>query len=804
MEIVNTVPITIDFRKPSKIPMPQVHQYDTNEFEFTVLENGTPADLSTVDRIVANYRRPDKSVITREISALGNVITYQMGAEEMAQEGLGELNVQLFAADRRLSSMAMKVYVHQNLGAAFEGGEGLPLLQDLFVEVTGLVEDTQTSSTYALNQGDYALQAGDSVVTNWLSPVADYASVTAIASPELGDTVQTNDDGKVYRYDGAEWKYTQGYSATALANVNAQLAESTQKVTGMVRNFITPQYVEYFGSFNRFGLGTPSGVANYTGGNYVLSISGNAGDSFVTVQNGNITDAGATTRWACVIENSDGLFEVNQVTGTDGVSVVNLLEPLKESISNKRLGNLHDSSTGQHYTELGYFAYAQHFYKMNPRHTERKSYIARFKPDDISGKWMSNAFNAYNSSANMKNANLYYQKIGSKNYYANATANTHYVEWEQFLDGEKGYFESYIGMSRGTLLVEFFKDGVLSESRVIGSTVERIIFDYENVQLAKIKITAQGVAGDFSTAQVIYIGLTTWWKNEKFQSNQLINPDDKVVYIGDSWGEYHNKATTRELSRIMQADGGSPIVLDYSKGGHTSTYARTWFDEYVIKNNPDKVVIEYFTNDFNSINGTNVGTFTNPDGLQQDMNIASFAEYVYNMTYMIDKAVENGIQPIVIMPASAASESQALSAANYAVQLWLGKALSNENPSFKNATAEKVLTKILETIGTESLELLSKEINSASRKGVKSNSNVNLTGGYIHSFLNNGTQKAGIKHNGTMESPYFQAIPFTYAIGAASSNRGSIFIEEVGGADVLKVSVKQSDGSYIIKTIQLT
>jgi hypothetical protein len=161
MEIVNTVPITLDFRKPSKIPMPQVHQYDTNEFEFTVIENGTPADLSTVDRIVANYRRPDKSVITREILAVGNVITYPMGAEEMAVEGLGELNVQLFAADRRLSSMAMKIYVHQNLGAAFEGGKGLPLLQELFVEVAGLVEDTQSNSTYALNQGDYAKEQAD-------------------------------------------------------------------------------------------------------------------------------------------------------------------------------------------------------------------------------------------------------------------------------------------------------------------------------------------------------------------------------------------------------------------------------------------------------------------------------------------------------------------------------------------------------------------------------------------------------------------------------------------------------------------
>src|SRR5699024_11053887 len=129
-----------------------------------------------------------------------------------------------------------------------------------------------------------------------------------------------------------------------------------------------------------------------------------------------------------------------------------------------------------------------------------------------------------------------------------------------------------------------------------------VIFDYENVDLAKVKIIAQG-------SQAVRIGLTTWWRNEKFQDEQLIKPSDKVVYLGDSWGEFHNEATIRELERLMNVDSGKPIVLNYSKGGHTSTYARVWFDEYVIAKNPDKVIIEYFTNDFNSINGTDVGKF---------------------------------------------------------------------------------------------------------------------------------------------------------------------------------------------------
>jgi hypothetical protein len=80
----------------------------------------------------------------------------------------------------------------------------------------------------------------------------------------------------------------------------------------------------------------------------------------------------------------------------------------------------------------------------------------------------------------------------------------------------------------------------------------------------------------------------------------------------------------------------------------------------------DVVIIEYFTNDFNSLNGAVVlPTFTAPDGTQQDMNITSLIQYQKNIQFMIDKAIENGIQPIVVMPASTDSNSQSQTAANY-------------------------------------------------------------------------------------------------------------------------------------------
>jgi hypothetical protein len=601
-----------------------------------------------------------------------------------------------------------------------------------------------------------------------------------------------------------------------VSSLSSQLAQNTAQITSVKKNFLNPQFIEYFGSFNRFGLGVPTGIANYTGGNYVLTVSGNAGDSFVTVQSGNIANAGLTARWACVIENNNGLFDVNQVTGTDGISRVNLLEPLKANITSKRLGNLHDADLGQHYTELGYFAFAQHIYNMKTRHVERNSYVAQFKPTDTSGSWVSgtNAFLMYNLSANMKDANKYFNKIGSSYFNMSANDNADYVEWEQILGGQKGYIESYIGVSRNTATIQFYKDGVLAETRQIGATADRVIFEYEGVQKGKIRIIANGPFN--SDTQDIYIGLTTWWINGKFQYDKLINPSDKVIYIGDSWGVNQNQATTRELTRLMQADGGTPTVLNYSRGGHSSDYAKEGFIQYVVNNKPDKVIIEYFTNDFNSIGGTNLGTFTATDGTQKDMNIASLSEYTQNIQWMIDKAIENGIQPIIIMPASPNTDTQAQTFANNSVQIWLGLSTTNQNPTFKSViidttTTSTVTSKDSSGVGIGTLPLVSKEINSASRKGIMSDTNTGapITGGDIHGFYNNGTQKASVKFDGTFYGKQVQMIPITNYndIPLNATGRGTIYyVDEsvnYGGGDAYYVVIKDNTGAYVRKKLSL-
>lgn len=761
----------------------------TARFQFNIKNNGNIMPLNDVEGEIVLLMTGDSKFVdtARVVDAEKGIMEYILTDEQLTHFG--------------------NVFAELNL--KYKDGSKIGGLEwDFSIERSKLDQVIEPSKEYyvaTFEELEKDIHDRATAIEEVIDQLEDGVTESVVVQVE---TAKTDSTGQAHANIDSRIKAEVGKIETKQGDFTAALAEISQQVGNggeLNKHFLVPQYIEYFGSFSRFGLGVPSGLSKYTGGNYVLTVSGNAGDTFVTVESGTIADAGG--RWPCVIENNDGIFDLNQVVSIDGAKI-NLLEPLKKSISSKRLGNLHDADQGQHYTELGYFAFAQHLYSMNPRHTERNQYIAQFKPDDTTGNWASNAWFGYAQSHNMKHANGYYRKIGGISAFMNATNNTHYVEWEQRLDKEKGYFESYIGASDGALIIEFYKDGALAEVKNLTATTNRIIFNYENVNVAKVRIKATGTQG-------VYIGLTTWWKNEQFQKDKLIDPNDKVVYIGDSWGEFHNKATTRELKRLMTADGGNPTVLDYSKGGHTTDYAKAWFQQYVIDNKPNKVIIEYFTNDFNSIGGTNVGTFLAPDGTQKDMSIAGLNEYINNIIEMVNLAIENNIQPIIIMPASTNSESQTAKSSNYAVQLWLGKGLNNENPSFKTLATNKAITNLVEslasaTTGEGVLRLLSKEINSSVRKGVISDSNVNLTNGDIHGYYNNGIRKAGIRHDGTIDAKQvkLQIATNRFLVPEGEEGRGILYLVDAsvsyGGEDEFIVVKKQADGTYKRKKLQLT
>lgn len=90
----------------------------------------------------------------------------------------------------------------------------------------------QTQGDYAKSQGDYAKSVADQNKTIWKAPVANFAAIaTTYPSPSLGWTVMTLDDGKIYRYDGTTWQFTQQYNSTALNNLSNELSKQNQQST---------------------------------------------------------------------------------------------------------------------------------------------------------------------------------------------------------------------------------------------------------------------------------------------------------------------------------------------------------------------------------------------------------------------------------------------------------------------------------------------------------------------------------------------------------------------------------------------
>lgn len=76
--------------------------------------------------------------------------------------------------------------------------------------------------------------------TNWLTAVNTYANIaTTYPSPSQGDTVQTLDDSKIYRYEDGQWMFTQQYSASALTDVQNKI-ENLKKVR-TVQEFIATE-----------------------------------------------------------------------------------------------------------------------------------------------------------------------------------------------------------------------------------------------------------------------------------------------------------------------------------------------------------------------------------------------------------------------------------------------------------------------------------------------------------------------------------------------------------------------------------
>jgi hypothetical protein len=149
--------ITLDLRKKTVYQMPRFIQHDTNILEIIIMDNGVDADLNNIGKIVVNYERPDKKVISRLlIKNESNKVEYKLGLEENEFAGLAEIQIQFFSIDNqeRISTARFNVLLSPSIGTdkIYENNGELSLLQELFVEVESIKQSAENEDARIENE----------------------------------------------------------------------------------------------------------------------------------------------------------------------------------------------------------------------------------------------------------------------------------------------------------------------------------------------------------------------------------------------------------------------------------------------------------------------------------------------------------------------------------------------------------------------------------------------------------------------------------------------------------------------------
>lgn len=543
------------------------------------------------------------------------------------------------------------------------------------------------------------------------------------------------DENKQYVFDGTKWIEFGAANLDGLTPIKDEVNNVQHAVNQL---FTRPLYIETLTSFGKYGTGVPTGVSNYAGGNYVLTVDGQEGDNYFTVKSGNIADAGQTTKWAAVLQYADLTFDGYQVTGTDGVDRVYVYPNVKKSVTGAKLGNLHDMAQGQHYTELGYKAFGQHIFNNAGYYAQRNQYIAKFSSADTSGAWQKIGDVTgitYNWGLSPVDANSKLL-IGESD--INLVFTTDNVgeglEWTVPINKKAAYFDGSFGIQNGgAYKVEVIADGNVLKSITIDKNVEHVVCDVSYSLSAKVRATALT-----DTSTTVRIGNCTWFELDKVPSNIFNTVNKKAVYLGDSWGTYHNAANPKEIERLWQQVNPNATVINRSQGGMTTKYARVWFDEYVLKEKPDILILEYFTNDINTIVNNKLGLdFNAPDGKSYRTTVTE-QEYLENIRYMVNKCIQNNIQPVVILPSIVEGQTQTQNHAKYNTILGAGGSAVPKNLSLNEVSTENTKSNTIFTDKVETLTEFDKALEViTSYAGLTVKPRVMMYDGSVFRILNN-------------------------------------------------------------------
>ncbi len=425
-------------------------------------------------------------------------------------------------------------------------------------------------------------------------------------------------------------------------------------------------YTENWASFwynNRI----PTGLQ---GKNAYLIVNGKKGESKLTVVEGGnfeLSSIDGFTNWGAVLGYGDTTYKSCLVLNHDSnTNTINIYPPLEKDVVNGELGNM--SIDGMHLTKLGYRAYMQHNYSQNPKHCEKGKYLHKFAPS-TNAENESVPFKMIEGSHRLSygifrvNRNETIQNNYSQNYFAiynpwdELTEKKSGMYWEVPLYSKKGYLELFVsGISfEGESIlfdygfemhIEFYLDDKLKEHIVKKNrNLDRLCFDFENAETGKVVIYYNKMR---INNEVIYISDSTWWINEYEHGNKLIPNYNIVSQLFDSWGEFHEGESGKEMSRLINQSNGLTIpYYNTSKGSQTSAWGRSWWYEHVFSKRPNIMITDFGINDCNSTN-TDLApdTVKGSDGLDYNNKITKDI-YKQNLNDIFTLCINNNIQPIM-------------------------------------------------------------------------------------------------------------------------------------------------------------
>jgi hypothetical protein len=424
-----------------------------------------------------------------------------------------------------------------------------------------------------------------------------------------------------------------------------------------------PGFVEGWApnSFHGQQIASPTGFASLDADEegvktYIYSVTGEAGDTTLSAT-GLVSTIGGNNYGATILHDDGtyGVYTVNNETGgTTGD--VTIRPPLRADTTGGECAALIGLLSDQHYGLPGYKALARHIYSVTNGSAYRNRFAGQIAARSATTGWtgISGGTVGYKQSTGFQpdsGSYSYMRARGPAVVISGANAAGSGVRNVQALGGHSGQLEVFVGLFAGANYnVKVIIDGDTIHDETYPG-FHRVVVPFGNATTGTVEITNPS-----GGTRTLLLGDCTWWVYDREDIDwdaKFIDKDAKVVVLGDSWSARYDGGLGAELQQAMVDDGGTGTVTTIALGSQTAEWGLEQMP-LVAAENPDVVVVEFFTNDCNQFGVTG-------------------SERWLKATYRIGLACQDiGAKPLFVMPLPTGGNGQTINHGRWAELIGAG------------------------------------------------------------------------------------------------------------------------------------